>query len=381
MAAAKRLGRHTGTGKRRGTADARMPTQVLWMRRMRVLRRLLRKYRESGKIDKHLLNHGNSKRMDFLTARYHELYMKSKGNVFKNKRVLMEYIHKAKAEQARAKLLADQAEAHRAKNRATRERRAVRIAAKRDALLGIETPAAEPVKAQKYFSEIFDLQSFKEDIQLGVKLSTLHSVYAHGKAHGFTKEQISLFFTIQKFTLDKWIETGFKDEKKCLEDYQNLVFKQFRADMENNHESGLTFDSCKVILEYGILTLIQHFHVIKYLFTVEQQIEQKLKSRWLELPPYYPPLSEARTAESVAEEERLAQLEREKEDTFNSNLGRLFLRLDIFEALDPVEIKEIAYQTVTGLVDTIQEECEKLLSEQRQKTLERNAKFPKEFAQ
>ncbi|KAK6087677.1 Dicarboxylic amino acid permease 3 [Seiridium cupressi] len=120
---ARRDGRHRGFGKRKGTADARMPSQVLWMRRLRVLRRLLVKYRASGKIDKHL---------------YHELYHSSKGNTFKHKRALVEHIHRAKAEKARERALKEEMDAKRAKTKAARERKQERVAAKREALVGGE---------------------------------------------------------------------------------------------------------------------------------------------------------------------------------------------------------------------------------------------------
>merc|ERR1712219_93176 len=121
LTAARRIGRHRGFGKRKGTKDARMPSQVVWMRRLRVLRRLLAKYRDAGKIDKHL---------------YHSLYKSAKGNTFKHKRSLVEHIIQAKAEALRERILKEEMDGKRAKVKAARERKQERVAAKQRAQFG-----------------------------------------------------------------------------------------------------------------------------------------------------------------------------------------------------------------------------------------------------
>ena len=79
------------------------------MRRIRVLRRLLKKMRDAKKIDKHI---------------YRSLSLLSKGNEFKNKRVLLESIHDKKREMAEAKALAEQAEARKSRAKARLARKA-----------------------------------------------------------------------------------------------------------------------------------------------------------------------------------------------------------------------------------------------------------------
>lgn len=104
----KRKGRHMGKGKRRGTKNARMPEKVLWIRRQRILRRLLRKYRRQRKVDKHL---------------YHRFYLLSKGNWFKNKKVLIEAIQNQKTEDAREKKIQEEQEQRRQRNQEKRQRK------------------------------------------------------------------------------------------------------------------------------------------------------------------------------------------------------------------------------------------------------------------
>jgi len=101
-------GRHRGIGKRKGTKNARSSYKRLWITRQRVLRNYLKKSRINMKIDNHL---------------YRELYLKCKGNEFKNKRILIDYIQKAKVENKRKALLYEKFEKKRNKKVLNKEKK------------------------------------------------------------------------------------------------------------------------------------------------------------------------------------------------------------------------------------------------------------------
>ena len=85
-------------------------------------------------IENELVSHHLLMRRPSVTClsslRYHELYLKSKGNVFKNKRVLIEYIHKQRDERNAQRTLQEQADARRLKTKQERDKRVARVAAR-----------------------------------------------------------------------------------------------------------------------------------------------------------------------------------------------------------------------------------------------------------
>jgi large subunit ribosomal protein L19e len=77
IAAQKKKGRRSGQGSRKGTATARIADKEKWMEKIRALRAELKKLKDQGRLE---------------VKTYRDLYRKSKGNFFRNKKHLAHYI-------------------------------------------------------------------------------------------------------------------------------------------------------------------------------------------------------------------------------------------------------------------------------------------------
>jgi large subunit ribosomal protein L19e len=73
----KRKGQRIGPGRKKGKATSKLSSKERWMMKIRPMRKELRKLREAGKISPRV---------------YRELYLKAKGNAFRNTAHLRTYI-------------------------------------------------------------------------------------------------------------------------------------------------------------------------------------------------------------------------------------------------------------------------------------------------
>ncbi|MFW9809174.1 MAG: 50S ribosomal protein L19e [Candidatus Thorarchaeota archaeon] len=73
----KRKGQRSGPGRKKGKATSKLSSKDRWMMKIRPLRKELKKLRDEGKITSRV---------------YRELYLKAKGNAFRNTAHLRTYI-------------------------------------------------------------------------------------------------------------------------------------------------------------------------------------------------------------------------------------------------------------------------------------------------
>ncbi|MFW9793159.1 MAG: 50S ribosomal protein L19e [Candidatus Thorarchaeota archaeon] len=73
----KRKGQRSGPGRKKGKATSKLSSKDRWMMKIRPMRKELRKLRDEGKITSRV---------------YRELYLKAKGNAFRNTAHLRTYI-------------------------------------------------------------------------------------------------------------------------------------------------------------------------------------------------------------------------------------------------------------------------------------------------
>jgi len=81
--AQKRKGQRKGPGRKKGKATAKLSKKERWMHKIRPLRRELSHLRDEGKITRRV---------------YRELYLKAKGNAFRNTAHLRTYISEQRLE-------------------------------------------------------------------------------------------------------------------------------------------------------------------------------------------------------------------------------------------------------------------------------------------
>ncbi|KAL2918230.1 hypothetical protein HK105_202157 [Polyrhizophydium stewartii] len=246
-----------------------------------------------------------------------------------------------------------------------------------------ELDSCEPEDELAKIAQALGITGWKEDLQSSILVSFYHSNYTFAKENKFSQIQISVVFSILKATLDKALEKSLvqvmaiAEFKKMLFDYTStapsaLANQSSASAVESAGWEIFSPGESKLIIDYAMSTLFQHYRLFQYVFSNEQEKQEIECPVQIELPPTAPPLADAITLEAYETEQRAReQAERELMDAQG-----LANAADALEALPPEELKLITLDTISSLLESVSAEFDRMLLDQRQRFLAQFSKIP-----
>jgi hypothetical protein len=188
--------------------------------------------------------------------------------------------------------------------------------------------------------------------------------YIYALDAGFNDQQIGIFCGIFKDLLEQALEKNLSHDVSA-KSFKNLLLSY--SDMSPNG----VFSSAEIeqITEFAIATFFSHYGLLLFVYSFEQ--EKELMELHLDLVdiPKFPSLDEAMPLEEYEAQEAKLKNERERVE-FEEELIREQERLAMinpFEELDTAAARKIISETVKEVLQNVDRDFDKILSEQKER--------------
>jgi hypothetical protein len=181
---------------------------------------------------------------------------------------------------------------------------------------------------------------------------------------GFTDQQIGIFCGIFKDLLEQALE------KNLSHDVSAKSFKNLLLSYSDINPTGV-FSSAEIemITEFAMATFFSHYGLLLFVYSFEQ--EKELMELQLELVdiPKFPSLDDAMPLEEFEAQEEKLKNERERielEEELIREQERLAM-INPFEELDTAAARKIISETVKEVLQNVDKDFDKILSEQSER--------------
>ncbi|KAI9325980.1 hypothetical protein DFJ73DRAFT_181712 [Zopfochytrium polystomum] len=205
------------------------------------------------------------------------------------------------------------------------------------------------------------LNAWKEDLQSNIILGVLLHSFISAKEYGFSAAQVSAYVGMVKATMDR---STVQSQQSSIENFQKLL--SHHVPSSSSDSDGLASflpTEMGFIIESFLTGFFQHHRLFQYVLNLEQDKIDLEYTLQIDKPRQVPPLSEAITLEAYEAEQQKLQLQEREEAERKARLEEEQAG-NPFSVLASNEIRAIAMETITELIQSTRQGFDAFIDEQ-----------------